>query len=62
MTPLQYKACLKRHDIKIVRAGEYFGVSRRQAQRIASEGPIPKLVAFVLNLMDDGKIKKEDLL
>jgi hypothetical protein len=62
LTPLQYKACLKRLDIKIVRAGAYFGISPRQAQRIAGEGPVPKLIAFVMKLMDDGKIKKEELL
>lgn len=61
MTPTQYKSGLKKLDISIVGAAPYFGISRRQAQRIAAEGPVPKLVAQVLKLLLDGKIKKEDL-
>jgi hypothetical protein len=61
LTPTQYRAALKRLDITIVGAAPYFGISRRQAQRIAAEGPVPKLVAQVLKLLLDGKLKKEDL-
>jgi hypothetical protein len=61
MTPTQYRQALKTLDIKIVGATAYFGISRRQAQRIAAEGPVPKLVEKVINLLIDGKLKKEDL-
>lgn len=61
MTPTQYKTALKKLDISIVGAAPFFGVSRRQAQRIAAEGPVPKLVAKVLSLLVDGKLQKEDL-
>ncbi len=63
MTPAQYKAALKRLDLTIVGAGRYFGFATRQAQRFASgEAPIPHLVEKVLRFLNDGKIKKEDLL
>lgn len=61
MTPTAYKAALKRLEITIVGAAPYFGISRRQAQRIAAAGP-SDLVAKVVKLLLDGKIKKEDLL
>lgn len=61
LTPTQYKAALKRLDLTIVGAAPFFGISRRQAQRIAAEGPIPKLVARVIKLLLDGTLKKEDL-
>lgn len=62
MTPTQYANALKKHDITKVGAAPYFGISRRQAQRIAAEGPVPKLIAKVLTLLNDGRLKKEDLL
>lgn len=62
MTPAQYRAALKTLDINVVGAAPYFGISRRQAQRIAGEGPVPKLVEKTVKLLLDGKLKKEDLL
>lgn len=62
MTPAQYRAALKTLDITIVGAATYFGGSRRQAQRIAAEGPVPKLVEKVIKFLIDGKLSKEDLL
>jgi hypothetical protein len=62
LTPTQYRHALKKLDITIVGAAPYFGISRRQAQRIAAEGPIPKLIEKVLELLAEGKLKKEDLL
>jgi len=62
MTPNQYKAALKKLDITIVGAAPYFGISRRQAQRIAADGPVPDLVAKVVRLLVAGTIYKEDLL
>ena len=62
MTPTQYRSSLKKLDISIVGASQFFGISRRQSQRNASTGPIPKLIAKVIKLMVEGKIKKEDLL
>lgn len=62
MSPTQYRAALKKQDITVVGAAAYFGISRRQAQRIASEGPVPKLVQKILELLSSEKLKKEDLL
>lgn len=62
LTPPLYKAALKKLDISISGAGVFFGVSPRQAQRIAAEGPVPKLFTKVIKLLLDGKLKKEDLL
>lgn len=62
MTPIQYKAALKKLAITIVGASSYFGMSRRQAQRIAASGPVPSLVSKVVKLLTEEKIKKEDLL
>jgi hypothetical protein len=62
MTPAAYKAALKKLDITIVGAAPYFGISRRQAQRIAANGPISGIISKVVKLLLDGKIKKEDLL
>lgn len=62
MTTNQYNSGLKKLGITIVGAAPYFGISRRHAQRIAADGPVPDLVAKVMTLMLAGKIKKEDLL
>ena len=62
MTPTKYKAAISKLEISIVGAAPFFGISRRQAQRIASgESPVPKLVEKVLTLLLAGKLKKEDL-
>ena len=62
MTPTKYKSALAKLGMTIVGAGPFFGLSRRQAQRVASgESPVPKLLVKVLNLLDEGKITKEDL-
>jgi hypothetical protein len=63
MTKHQYRAALTKLDISIVGAGKYFGLSRRQSQRIAAgDAPVPKLMADMLHLMLVGKLTKEDLL
>jgi len=63
MTPAQYKTAIAKLGITIVGAALYFGIGRRQAQRIAAGvNPVPKLVEKVLALIADGKLKKEDLL
>ena len=62
MTPAQYRAALKTLDISVVGAAAYFGISRRQAQRLAGEGPVHKLVEKVVKLLIADKLKKEDLL
>lgn len=63
MTPLQYKAALKRLGLSVIDAASYFGVGRRQAQRIASgDSPVPKLVEKVVRLLLTGKLTKQDLL
>ena len=63
MTPTQDKAAIKKLGMTIVGAGPYFGLGRRQAQRLASgEAPIPMLVERVVKLLLAGKITKEDLL
>lgn len=63
MTPAQYKKALSTLGITIVGAAQYFGIGWRQAQRIASgDAPVPKLIAKVVALLLDGKIRKEDLL
>ncbi len=61
MTPTQYQNAIKSLGMTVVGAAPFFGISRRQAQRIASTGPIPKLIEKVLKLLLDGKLKKEDL-
>lgn len=62
MTPKTYKAAISKLGITIVGAAPYFGIGRRQAQRIASgDAPVPKLVEKILTLILDGKLKKEDL-
>jgi hypothetical protein len=61
LSPAKYRDHLKKLEITIVGAAAYFGISRRQAQRIAAEGPIPKLIEKVLKLLLDGKLTKEDL-
>lgn len=63
MSPTQYRSALKKLDIPIVGAAPLFGISPRQAQRIAADQhPVPRLVAKVLELLISGKIQKEDLL
>jgi hypothetical protein len=63
VTPAKYRAALKNLGITIVGAALYFGIGRRQAQRIAAgDGPVPNLVAKVIDLLIAGKLKKEDLL
>ena len=62
MTPIQYKSALKKLEITIVGAAPYFGISRRQAQRIAATGPVPDLIAKTIKMLLEEKIKKEDLL
>ena len=63
MTPTQYKSAIKKLGLTIVGARHLFGLSPRQAQRLASgEAPVPVLVEKVLRLIADGKIQKEDLL
>ena len=62
MTANQYRAALDKLGVPVVRAVDYFGVSRRQAQRFASgEAPVPKLVAAVVKMLASGKIGLEDL-
>lgn len=62
MTPAKYKASLAKLGMTIVGAAEFFGMSRRQAQRIAAgKSPVPKLLVKVLKLLGEGKITKEDL-
>ena len=52
MTKHQYRAALTKLDISIVGVGKYFGLSRRQSQRIAAgDAPVPKLMADMLHLM-----------
>ncbi len=63
MTSTQYKAAIKKLGLTIVGARHLFGLSPRQAQRLASgETPVPKLVEKVLRLIAAGKLTKEDLL
>lgn len=62
MSPRQYRAALETLGITVVGAAVYFGISRRQAQRLAGEGPVHRLVEKVVKLLLDGKLKKEDLL
>lgn len=62
MTHHQYRAALKKLGLSIVGAGFYFGLSRRQAQRIAAgDSPVPQLLGEVVALLLDGKLKLEDL-
>jgi hypothetical protein len=62
MTPLQYRTALKKLGINAARgAAPFFGISDRHAQKIAKDGPVPKLVAKVLKLLVEGKISKDDL-
>jgi hypothetical protein len=63
VTPSKYRAALKSLGITIVGAALYFGIGRRQAQRIAAgTNGVPKLVAKVIELLIAGKLRKEDLL
>ena len=63
MTNTEYRVALAKLDISIVGAGKYFGLGRRQSQRIAAgEAPVPKLMADILRMLLAGKLKKEDLL
>lgn len=62
MNPKTYKAAISKLEITIVGAATYFGIGRRQAQRIAAgDAPVPKLIEKVLTLLLAGKLKKEDL-
>lgn len=62
MTPTQYRAALKTLEISIVGAAAYFGISRRQAQRISADTPVPNPIEKLIKLLLDGKLQKEDLL
>ena len=62
MTHLQYRAALKNLNLTIVGAGPVFGLSHRQAQRLAAgDSKIPKLISQVIGLLLDRKLKLEDL-
>jgi hypothetical protein len=62
MTKNQYRAALGKLGLSIVGAGPYFGLARRQAQRIAAgHAPVPFLIAKTIGFLLDGKLKLEDL-
>jgi len=52
VTPAKYKAALAKLGMTIVGAAEFFGMSRRQAQRIAAgESPVPELAMKAIEKM-----------
>ncbi len=51
MTSEEYRKILKRKKLTVVGAGPVLGISRRQAQRLASgEQPIPAAISKLLQI------------
>ena len=62
MTNAQYRKLLKHLDLNAQEAGRVLGVSRRQAQRYATDDAIPAPVAKLMRLMAMYKIDPEHVL
>ena len=63
MTRKQYLAAIGKLGLSQIGAGRMLGLSKRQAQRLASgESPIPETIARLLLLMDYNELTEEDLI
>lgn len=62
MTPVQYKAAIKRLGLSQERAGDWLGIGRRTSQGYAlGEYPVPKGIAKLLRLMVQFGLSPEDV-
>ncbi len=59
MKTKEYRSLLKKLNLTVVGAADVLGVSRRQAQRFASDAAIPSPVSKLLQLMVLYKVKPE---
>jgi hypothetical protein len=61
MTNEQYREKLKELGLSIIGAAPVFGISRRQAQRYASNDAIPPPIAKLMHIMVDCAIDPADV-
>jgi hypothetical protein len=62
MTRAQYRTAIKRLGVSIIGASKVFGISPRQAQRLASgESPVPAPIAKLITLALADKITVLDI-
>jgi hypothetical protein len=61
MTPNQYRQALIKLGLTNLDVAPILGIGERHSQRLAATGPVPHLIAKVLQLLIAGKLKMEDL-